>query len=711
MRRFIAGFLSFLMVLGAQQVGTNTNPNVAPGGPLVSVGTQLVVETVSVKDKNGKSVEGLKQEDFTVTEDGVPQTIKFFEFQKLDDTPVQVNLQARGADAEKSKAADQQPEKPKVESLSPNQISPETPGKTRYRDRRLIGLYFDMTRMPVPDQLRALDAAQKFVTTNMSGPDLMAIMDYEGAGVKVLQDFTDDREVLLKTINDLAVGTGQGFDLGDTSAAAADTGAAFGQNDAEFNIFYTDRQLDALMTAIKMLGGLNEQKSLVYFASGLTLNGTDNQAQMHATVNAAVRADVHLYPVDSRGLVASAPLGDPTRGAPGGSSIYTGGAAMAAMTNFQKSQDTMYSLAADTGGKALLDNNDLGKGIQLAEQGISSYYIIAYYTSNTKLDGKFRRVKISLNNGNGANLEYRQGYYANSTWDHFTNADKERQLLEALMQEDPITELDIQMEIDWFQLNTAEYYVPIMVKIPGSELVLARKKGAEHTLIDFTWEVKDDYGTTETNNRDHMDIPLSDKTVAELAKRPIEYASGFTLLPGKHKIKFLARDAETGRIGTYLRDFEIPNMKKVDTLTSTVVLSSQRVELRDALFSANKDKGKSEQVDPLVVDGVKLIPSVTRVFSKSKDMYVYLQAYEHDATTQHPLVAYVTFYKGENKAFETPPMAVTEGMNPKYPHDIPLRFDLSLAKLAAGQYNCQVTVLDPTTKRAAFWQAQVMLVP
>src|SRR5262249_43069075 len=149
------------------------------------------------------------------------------------------------------------------------------PGVTRYRDRRLIGLYFDMTRMPVPDQLRALAAAQKFVQNNMQGPDLMAILDYEGAGVKVLQDFTDDKERLLKTVNDLAVGTGQGFDAADSSPAA-DTGAAFGQDDSEFNIFYTDRQLAALMTAIKMLGGVNEKKSLVYFASGLTLSGTDN---------------------------------------------------------------------------------------------------------------------------------------------------------------------------------------------------------------------------------------------------------------------------------------------------------------------------------------------------------------------------------------------------------------------------------------------------
>ena len=108
-----------------------------------------------------------------------------------------------------------------------------------------------------------------------------------------------------------------------------DTGAAFGQDDSEFNIFNTDRQLAALQTAAKMLGQLNEKKSLIYFASGLQLNGVDNQAQLHATINAAIRADVSFWPIDARGLVAQAPLGDATQGSPGGMGMYTGGSAMA----------------------------------------------------------------------------------------------------------------------------------------------------------------------------------------------------------------------------------------------------------------------------------------------------------------------------------------------------------------------------------------------
>src|SRR5579871_5689446 len=103
---------------------------------------------------------------------------------------------------------------------------------------------------------------------------------------------------------------------------------------------------------------------------------------------------------------------------------------------------------------------------------------------------------------------------------------------------DPITELTIAMELDYFQLNGSEYFVPLFVKIPGRELALAKKGGAEHTLLDFIGEVKDRNGTTQ-NMRDKMDVKLKELPAAELPKRPVEYDTGYTLLPDTYKIKLL----------------------------------------------------------------------------------------------------------------------------------------------------------------------------
>ena len=702
MRAVIATMLLWTLAAAAQQIGQNA-PSKSSQTPSISVTTQLVVETVVVKDKAGNPIEGLTAKDFIVTENGVPQTVRFCEHQKLPETP---------------SAATTTPSEPEdvtiYHKLAMTRISPEAPDKIRYKDRRLMALYFDMTAMPPADQMRSLVAAQKFIRTQMTSADLISILRYSGSAVEVLQDFTDDRNRLLSIIETMVVGEDQAWDESPDDASTSDVGAAFGQDDSEFNIFNTDRQLAALQTAAKMLGQLSEKKSLIYFASGLRLNGLNNQAQLHATIDAAIRAGVSFWPIDARGLVAQAPLGDATAGSPGNKGMYTGASALAVTNNFQQSQDTLYALAGDTGGKALLDYNDLAKGIVQAQHAVSSYYILGYYTTNSAQDGKFRRVNISLDGKLSANLDYRHGYYAGKQFSKFTATDKERQLEDALMLDDPITELTIAMEIDYFQLNRAEYFVPIIVKIPGRELAIAKRHGAERTLIDFIGEIKDDYGggMTITNVRDKVNIKLSDRTAIELSKRPIEYDTGFTLLPGKYTIKFLARDAETGRIGTFQTTFVIPNLNKEEKRIpiSSVVLSSQRIDLKDALYNAAKKKDRAETVNPLVEKGQKLIPSVTRVFSKSRDMYVYLQAYEQTAPNTEPLVAFVSFYHAQTKAFETQPMEVVNGLNNRL-KTMPLSLSIALNQLPLGEYDCQVTVLNPTEQKAVFWRAPVKLVP
>lgn len=711
-RRIALSFLTCWTLLlppmpAQQQQPPAAQPNAVPK---FTSSTTLIVETVSVKDKSGKPVEGLTAKDFKITENGVEQAISFCEYQKLEDDSSAAALIPRDAPKPAEPAKPAVDDKPKPPPVTNVQIASEAPGDIKFRDKRLLVLYFDMTAMPIPDQLRALTAARQFIQKQMTKSDIMAVMKYEGGSVRAIQDFTDNRDTLFATIDKMIAAEGQGFDENAADDSAADTGSAFGQDDSEFNIFNTDRQLSALQTAVRMLGQLNEKKALIYFASGMHLNGVDNQAQMRATVNSAIKANVTLFPIDARGLVAMAPMGDATRGSPGGVGMYSGSGAMAFTNNFQRSQDTMYALAADTGGKALLDVNDLTVGMVNAQKALSSYYILGYYTTNTNPDGKFRKIQVSVADTLQAKLDFRSGYFANKTFNKFTTADKERQLEDALMLGDPITDLTIQMEVNYFQLNRAEYYVPVVMKIPGSELVLARRGGAEHTVIDFIGEIKDEYNTTVQNIRDKVDIKLSGETAAQLVKKPIQYDTGYTLLPGSYTIKVLARDDETGRIGTYMSKFVVPNLNKEDKRVpiSSVVLSSQRVDLRDALYTAGKDKDQA--TNPLVVEGTKIIPSVTRVFSTQRDMFIYLQAYEPGTTETKPVVAFVTFYRGKAKAFETPPLIVQHDTGTRL-RTVPLKFSVALAKLPPGRYNCQVTVLDPTGQKANTWQAPVMLVP
>jgi hypothetical protein len=143
-----------------------------------------------------------------------------------------------------------------------------------------------------------------------------------------------------------------------------------------------------------------------------------------------------------------------------------------------------------------------------------------------------------------------------------------------------------------------------------------------------------------------------------------------------------------------------------------VVLSGQRIDQKDAIYNAEKAKeqAKNNAANPLVLNGQKIVPSVTRVFSKSRDLYVYLQAYEQAATTVEPLIAFVSFYQGQTKVFETQPMEVASAM-PNSLKTMPLRFSIGLNPLPAGEYDCQITVLDPASAKSTFWQAPITLVP
>src|SRR5688572_14378631 len=363
--------LSAMLALGLLATMTGRAQQ-QPAQPVFRSSTRLIVQTVSVTDRDGKPVEGLTANDFVVTEDGERQDVAFVEYQRLDGPgtpPADVNLAAAAAPQAPSNpatpaaapappAAAPAPAAPAAAAQSdvPSPVQAgfgaRTPGDERFRNRRLLVLYFDLSATSPPDQMRAYDAALKYVDSQMQPADMLAIMTFGGGAVRIKQDFTDNRATLREVIYLLVYGKDED---GDGVRDPEIEGTEFGQNDAEFNVFSTDRQLAALQTAVTMLRPFPEQKSLIYFASNLRLNGTDNNAQLRATTNAAIRANVQLYPVDARGLVATPPLGDATQRSPGGVGMFSGVLAQAANSRFQRSQDKLYALAKDTGGTALFD--------------------------------------------------------------------------------------------------------------------------------------------------------------------------------------------------------------------------------------------------------------------------------------------------------------------------------------------------------------------
>jgi hypothetical protein len=213
------------------------------------------------------------------------------------------------------------------------------------------------------------------------------------------------------------------------------------------------------------------------------------------------------------------------------------------------------------------------------------------------------------------------------------------------------------------------------------------------------------------NVRDFVPLDLKGDKAAELAKHPVAYDTGFVLKPGSYSLKFLVREDETGKMGTFESKFVVPDLTtdQPSLATSSVILSNQIQNVTEAMFSAEKDQ-KLMSENPLVANKEKVIPSVTRVFKNTQDMYVYVETYEPLATTTEPVVANVSFFRGTNKAFETEQLVIKDGLNAKS-KALPVRFSVPLSKLKPGKYICQVTLINPAERKSSFTRTEVMVVP
>jgi VWFA-related protein len=572
-------------------------------------------------------------------------------------------------------------------------------------------MFFDFTSMGIPEQLRAQDAALKFIDTEMTTADLVAIMLYTTV-LQVKTDFTADRTQLKDIINSLPIGElSELADMADTGDDnEEDTGAAFVADETEFNIYNTDRKLAAIEDASKKLSALPEKKALIYFAGGVTRTGVDNQAQLEASINAAAKANVAIYPIDARGLMADPPGGGASKAASRGTGIYNGSVYNSQRAAINNSQETLATLASDTGGKAFLDSNELSLGIVQAQQEYRSYYVLGYYSTNLAADGKYRKITVKLNNNQSAKLEFRQGYYADKVWGKFNGQDKEQKLQEAMNAGDPVTDIPLAVEADYFRITPTAYFVPVSVKVPGSVIDLAQKRGGGETEFDFLGQILDDRKVAVGTVRDYIKVKLEAGEAAKLSHRNFHYDAGFTLSPGKYRMKFLVRENLSGKMGTFDMRFVVPDLAADSAVlkTSSVIWSNQREPFKAAVGAAEKGRGaiRAARPNPLVVGDEKVVPSITKVFRRDQNMTISFDVYDAapdpaNLRARRIAVSMSLFNEKGAKAFEAGPLKATELATTR-PNAVPVELQVPLKGLAPGRYTCQLNVIDEVGRKFAF---------
>ena len=670
----------------------NTRP--VPGGKATIRSTVSLVEIdVQITNRDGKPVKGLKQEQFTITEDGKPQKISTFEYNDIE----QVETAGKG---------DQAPiTVPLGTVTSPEEI------KAVVRDHRMIVMFFDLTSLQSEDLLRSTRAAQKYLQEQMTPADLVGVVAF-GNTLKVVANFTNDREMLKQAVDALVPGHEAALaQLADAATAAngetavtEDTGAAFTADDTEFNIFNTDRKLAAVEALCEVLEGIPGKKSIIEFTSGITQTGEENRSELIAATNSANRSNVSIYSVDSRGLLTMTPGGDASVGASGGNAMFTGATVVSQSQSRQDSRETLATLSGDTGGRAFFDVGDFGKIFQSVQNDTSGYYLVGYYSTNAANDGAWRRVHVKVDPlPAGVHIRAREGYYAPKNFGVFTTEDRERQLEEAFQSETPEVELPVAVETAEFRLNANQVFVPIDAKLAPSALQWAQKRGSRETAFDFAAEVRDAKSNRVVGAlRDTITVKIDTEHFQDIQQRALVYQGGIILAPGEYKLKFLARENESGRIGTFEQNISLAPPQFDRLQISSLVLSSQVEAVQHAAQIKTQALAQDAKLksSPLDVGGERIVPSVTRVFTGDQTLYVFFQAYAPQKADANFLRAGLVFFRNGLRLSDTPMVAPTE--YDETSRTASFRLSLPLSGLGAGRYTVQAVVVDAGTTYAAF---------
>ena len=671
--------------------------------PVLRSSSDLVRIDVEVTDRSGKPLKGLKAGQFTLTDDGQPQQVSIFSYE----------------DIEAVESAPDTGAAPIVLAVdTPNNAVAQQEGE-QARDRRLLVLFFDLTSLGNDDVFRAHDAAGKFIRQQMTRADLVSVVSLS-SNLRVLSDFTNDRDKLNKAIAQILPGASS--QLSSPLYAPAqngeydvqqDNGAAYTADETEFNVFNTDQKLEAIEGLSNVLSAIPGRKSIIEFTGGVTQTGEENRTQLRATTDAANRANVSIYSIDARGLMAAVPGGDVTADASTGNSMFTGASIYSQTDQREDSRDTLATLATDTGGRAFFDLGDLSDALPKIQQDNGGYYLVGYYlNASMKRDGAWHAVRVKVNAA-GVKVRYRNGYYAPRDFQHLEKESRDEQLAEAIHSDNPVVELPIAVETAMFRLSDEQVYVPISAKLSSTALDWAQTHGRRRAEFDFAAELRAiPSGQIVAQLRDTINVQLDQQRYQQVRQSNLVYQGGVVLPPGTYHLKFVARENESGKIGTFEQNFSAPVRPPQRLSLSSVLLSSQLVPVEKSSAVQTTTQGLRAKLaaSPLEMEGQRIVPSVTRFFSPQQTLYVFFQAYypeKGEAFDANSLRAGLIFFRNGVQVNTTPMLAPTAV--DKKTHTASFRISLPLAKLPAGRYTVQAVAIGAGTQQYAFGRAYLAL--
>src|SRR2546421_1800818 len=693
---------------------------------VIKVTSNLVSLDVIVKDKKGKPVTDLKAEDFTVSENGVPQKIEFF-----DSTLTSLGVTGQSTDP-----------------VASTERKPQTPNGF---PRNIIALVLDGQSTELANLKHVREGMLKYIRERISASDSVALFSISG-GLQLLQPFTHDKGALIaavekaydsSTVSKTSEARGISENIsalrdkisagppGDSVASSPAAGAA-GSAMAEKMIAQrmleqyiqlrsvlssqqTRPVLAALAAIAEGLRSVSGKKTLVMFSQGfVATEALDWQVQ--STIDIANRANVAVYIIDSTGLTGGTPTSgalvaaSPLAGISGGLDMEQRRRAAAGESVFDisrqeglnRQQDLLYRISEDTGGHFLKNTNDIGAGLERIDTEIRSRYTLAYRSTDANFDGSFRKVKIEVRRAD-TNVLARSGYYAIPPSQIVPMSPDDRKLLANFASMEANPTLPLSLELNSFRSRDGFYIVPLSFEVDPTVVQFDRKGDKQRLQLDVLGVVRAE-GDEKILSRlgGNFDVALSPQQYESISHDKIFYRQDIQLYAGSYTVDLIVRDRLSCKVAAKQEKLKLP-IDDASFWTTGAVLSRH----------ADPLKGPSRNGDVFTEGSVQIRPSPSREFQSTDNLIVFLQLYNAAVSreTGTSLVRVtVTLMKDGKQVTRPIDYQLTETATDPIPH-LTLAKYIKLTGLAAGKYSAVIESRDLVQPKVVRQEASFVIVP
>lgn len=709
-----------LIFVVASASSAQTPPKPQTDDDVVRVKSNLVNIDVIVKDKKGKYISDLKAEDFTITENGQPQKVEFF------DTPLSKKDTTGKAD---------------VVASEPTSTAP----------RNYVSLVLDWQTTDITNLKQIREGAIRYVREQITDTDAVALLSVTN-NLQMLQPFTQDKAALIAALENMgASGDSKNFEQKDiagnisslrdflnsasstpTSGITSSAGGA-----AAARVMIAQRVLQQfirLRTALSLqqsrpilaaLAALAEglrpipgKKTLVLFSQGFVTPAVLDW-QVQSTIDIANRANVAIYIIDSAGLRAGAPASGslvpstPLAGVSGITNQEQRIRGVGGETVFDnvrqegqnREYDILYRISGDTGGKFIKGNNDIGLGLERINEEIQSRYTLAYRSTNQNFDGTFRKVKIEVRRPD-VEIVSRSGYYAIPPEEVVLLSPADKKLMSGFANAEANPGLPVFVSLSRFRTREGLYTVPLAIELPPAAVKFERKGDKRSMQLEVLGVLKATPDRLLSRLGGNFDVNLSAGDYDSIVNNNIFYRQDLQLSPGDYTIDLIVRDKLSGKTSARREQLVLPELDS--EFATTPVVLSRYVEPASEL-----PPNPADFPDVFVHRKALIRPSAGRQFRVTDNLIMFLAVYNsaNSPETGTPLVRVTVRLMKDGQPVTKPfDYVLTETQSQPVPH---LKFAeyLRLANLAPGRYQATIETKDMVTRKFTRQEASFEIVP